>query len=148
MPRQPSLRTRSAAAFKRSARREVRRLSGSRRHRRLIQPATVWLPSIRTDTRAGTARVRARFRRAPVQRSMRSMAVIVTVEIEELHLQIRGRPEQSAVQTFAPNGANQPFNEGMGERHVRHGLDFPDVEDTQIRCHWRNRYRESWSELR
>ena len=64
---------------------------------------------------------------------MRSMAVIVTVEIEELHLQIRGRPEQGAVQTFAPNGANQPFNEGMGERHVRHRLDFPDVEDAQIR---------------
>src|SRR5205814_9550894 len=62
--------------FKRSTRREVRRLPGSRRHRRLIQPATVWLPSIRTDTRAGTARVRARFRRAPVQPRMRSMAVI------------------------------------------------------------------------
>ena len=64
---------------------------------------------------------------------MRSMAVIVTLEIEELHLQIRGRPEQGAVQTFAPNGADQPFNEGMGERHVRHRLDFPDVEDPQIR---------------
>src|SRR3989442_851934 len=49
--------------FKRLTRREVRRLPGSRRHRRLIEPATVWLPSIRTDTRAGTARVRARFRR-------------------------------------------------------------------------------------
>ena len=48
----------------------------SRRHRRLIQPATVWLPSIRTDTRAGTARVRARFRRAPAQPRMRSMTVI------------------------------------------------------------------------
>src|SRR2546422_606195 len=59
--------------------------------------------------------------------------VVVMLEIEELHLQIRGRPEQGAVQTFAPNGANQPFNEGMGERHVRHGLDFPDVEDAQIR---------------
>ena len=69
-----------------------------------------------TDSR-GHARV-GRFRRAPVQSRMRSMAVIVTLEIEELHLQIRGRPEQHAVQTFAPNGANQPFNEGMGERHV------------------------------
>jgi len=61
------------------------------------------------------------------------MAVIVTLEIEELRLQIRRRPQQGAVQTFAPNGANQAFNEGMGERHVRHRLDFPDVEDAQIR---------------
>jgi hypothetical protein len=50
---------------------------------------------------------------------MRAMAVIVALEIEELHLRIRGRPEQGVVQIFAPNGANQPFNEGMGERHVR-----------------------------
>jgi hypothetical protein len=48
----------------------------SRRYRRLIQPATVRLPSIRADTRAGTARDNARFRRAPVQPRMRSMAVI------------------------------------------------------------------------
>jgi hypothetical protein len=86
----------------------------SRRYRRLIQPATVRLPSIRTDTRAATPRVRVRFRRVPVQPCMRAMAVIVALEIEELHLQIRGRPEQGAVKIFAPNGANQPFNEGMG----------------------------------
>src|SRR5438445_11838458 len=113
MPRQPLLTTRSAAAFQAvNTTRGSEVAPGSRGHRRLVQPATGWLPSIRTDTRAGTARVRARFRRAPVQRSMRSMAVIVTVEIEARHLQIRGRPEQGAVQTFAPNGANQPFNEG------------------------------------
>jgi hypothetical protein len=41
---------------------------------------------------------------------------------DSLNLQIRGRPEERAVQTFAPNGANQPFHEGMRERHVRHGL--------------------------
>jgi hypothetical protein len=55
------------------------------------------------------------------------------LEFVELRLQIRGRPEQDAVQIFAPNGANQPFNEGMGERRVRHRLDLPDVEDAQIR---------------
>jgi hypothetical protein len=64
---------------------------------------------------------------------MRSMAVIVPLEIEELRLQISGRPEEGVVQTFAPNRANQPFNEGMRERHVRHGLDFLHVEDPQIR---------------
>ena len=61
------------------------------------------------------------------------MAVIVPLEIEELHLQIRGRPEQHAVQTLAPNGADQPLNEGMGERHVRYCLDFADVQYAQIR---------------
>ena len=53
--------------------------------------------------------------------SMRSMTVVVPSEIEELPLQILGRPEEGAVQTFAPNGANQPFNKRMRQRHVRHG---------------------------
>ena len=82
MPRQPLLTTRSAAAFQAvNTTRGSGVAPGSRGHRRLVQPATVWLPSIRTDTRAGTARVRARFRRAPVQPRMRSMAVIVPLEI-------------------------------------------------------------------
>ena len=64
---------------------------------------------------------------------MRAMAVIVILEIEELPLQISGRPEEGAIQAFAPNGANQPFNEWMRERHVRNGRDGLDVEDPQIR---------------
>src|SRR2546428_13762070 len=56
---------------------------------------------------------------------MRSMTAIVTLEIEELHLQISGRPEESAVQTFAPNGANQPFNEWMRKRHGARSVDSP-----------------------
>src|SRR3989442_2125517 len=71
----------------------------SHRHRRLIQPTTVRLPSIRTDTRACAALVSARLRRAPVQPRIRSMTVKVMLEIEELHLQIRSRPEEGAVQT-------------------------------------------------
>jgi hypothetical protein len=46
----------------------------SRRHWCLIQPATVRLPSIRIDTRAGAARRRARFRRAAAQSRMRGPA--------------------------------------------------------------------------
>ena len=93
----------------------------------------MWLPPIRTDTRAGTARVRARFRRAPVQPRMRSMTVIVTLEIEKLHLQVGGRPEERPVQAFAPNGADQAFDEGMRQRRVRHRLDGFHVKDSQIR---------------
>ena len=70
MPRQPVVRTRSAAALQ-----AVNTTQGSEVARfmppwRLIQPATVWLPSIGTDSRAGTARVLVQFRRAPVQPRM------------------------------------------------------------------------------
>src|ERR1700730_16147701 len=53
----------------------IARTSG--RYRRLIQPATVRLPSIGTDTRAGADRLRARFRRAAIQPRMRAMTVKV-----------------------------------------------------------------------
>src|SRR5262249_10813158 len=78
------------------------------------------------------ARLSTRFRRAPVQSRMCAMTVIVALEIEELHLQIRSRPEERVVQTLAPNGANQPFDEWMRERHERHGLDFFHAEDSEI----------------
>jgi hypothetical protein len=57
-------------------------LNKSRRHWCLIQPTTVQLPSIRTDIRAPATRVRARVRRAPVQPLMRSVTVVVALEIE------------------------------------------------------------------
>jgi hypothetical protein len=44
---------------------------------------------------------------------MPAMTVVVALEIKELHLQISGRPEQSVIQAFAPNGADQPFDEWM-----------------------------------
>jgi hypothetical protein len=90
------------------------------------------LPSIRLHTYTGAARLGARFRRAPVQFRMRAMTVIVALEVEELDLQIRGRPEERAIQILAPNGANQPFHEWMRERHVPHGLDFFHIEDSEI----------------
>ena len=61
------------------------------------------------------------------------MAVKVALELTELQLQISGRPEQRAVETFAPYRADQAFDEGMRERHVRHRLDGCYVEDSQIR---------------
>ena len=79
------------------------------------------------------ALVRARFRRAPGQPRMRSMTVKVPLEAEQFYLQISRSPEERAVQTFAPDGTIQSFNEWMRERCVRHRLDFRDVEDAQIR---------------
>ncbi len=136
-PRQVSLRDEHTVAFSRSTPREVRACPGadvahaSRRDRRLIQPATVRPPAIRTDTRPCTVRVR--FRRAALQPHVRAMTVIVPLEIKELRLQISGCPEERAVQTFAPKGSNQPFDEWMRERHVGHCLDRLHVEYPQIR---------------
>src|SRR5262245_40963790 len=63
---------------------------------------------------------------------MRSVAVVITLEIEKLQLQINGRPEQGAVEAFASDGADQPFNTWMRERSVGNRLDFLDVQDPQI----------------
>ena len=104
----------------------------SRRDRRLIQPTTVPAPAILTDTRACAAHVRAGFRRASAKPRVRPITVIVLLEFEELHLQVSDRPEERAVETFASNRSNQPFDEWMRERYVRHRLDFLHVEYPQI----------------
>ena len=85
----------------------------SRRHRCLIEATTVRLPAMRAETRAGAAAVWDRFRRTPVKPRMGSITVVVALEIDELHLQISSRPEWGTVQAFAPNRADQPFNEWM-----------------------------------
>jgi len=99
----------------------------------VIQPATMLLPSVRADTRAAAARISTRFRRAPIQSCVRSMTVVVPLEIDQLSPQISSRPKERSVQTFAPKGANHPFHEWVRERHVRHGLDGRNIEDPQIR---------------
>jgi hypothetical protein len=78
---------------------------------------------------------------------MRSMTVVVVLEIEELHLQIRGRPAQRAIQAFAPNRAGEPFNEGMRQQHVRDRLDVLHVEDPKIPLPLMEPIECSWSEL-
>jgi len=87
---------------------------GSCRDRRLIQPTTMGPPAILTDTRPGAVLARARFRRPPTQPRVCAVSVIVPLELMELQLQIRGRPEQRAVETLAPNRADQPFDEMAG----------------------------------
>jgi hypothetical protein len=42
---------------------------------------------------------------------MRAMTVVVPLKLEELHFQISGRPEEHAVETFAANSTDQPFDE-------------------------------------
>ena len=61
------------------------------------------------------------------------MLVVVLLEVDQLPLKISGGPEQQAIQTFAAYTPNQPFDDRMGPWRVRHCLDFPDVEDPQVR---------------
>ena len=60
-------------------------------------------------------------------------ALSVLLELDELLLEISTAPEQQAIQIFAAYAPNQPFDDRMGTRHVRHRLDFPDVENPQVR---------------
>ncbi len=64
---------------------------------------------------------------------MGAMTIVVTLELEDLHLQIGGRPEEGAVQAFPSNRTNESFDEWMRERRVRHRLDFFHLEDAQVR---------------
>lgn len=63
---------------------------------------------------------------------MRAVIVEVGREIDELVLEVRGRPKEGAIQKFPPDGADQSFDKGMGERDIRYGFYFVDVEDAKI----------------
>jgi hypothetical protein len=67
---------------------------------------------------------------AALETRVRAMTVRVPLEIKESHLQVSGRPEQRAVETLAPNRADQAFDEWMRQRHIRHPLDDFRVEDS------------------
>ncbi len=63
---------------------------------------------------------------------MRAMVVEVGPEIEQLVFEVCRRPEQHVIQVFPPQGADQPFHEWMGQGNVGYGLDFRQVQYTQI----------------
>src|SRR5882672_2348531 len=86
---------------------------GSCRDRRLIQRATVDAPAILTNIRPCPVLACARCRRQRVEPSVRAMTVKVALEIEELHLEIRGGPEQRLVEKFAAYRSDQAFHEWM-----------------------------------
>ena len=49
---------------------------------------------------------------------MRAMVVEVRPEIEQFVFEICSRPEQPLIQILAPNGADEPFHERMGQGNV------------------------------
>ena len=60
------------------------------------------------------------------------MPVVVFLEGRKPQLQIRRRPEEQLVQTFATDAANQPFNERMRRWDVGNCFDFVNVQNSQI----------------
>src|ERR1700730_17998325 len=90
-------------------------------------------PTIRGDTHSCAVLPGARVRGQPAHPRVRAMTVKGSLELKELQLQIRGRPEQRPVNTFAAYRPDQALDEGMRQRHVRRRLDGFNVEDPQIR---------------
>ena len=68
-------------------------LTGSSGYRSLVQTSTVSPPPVRTETSRCYSSSRRRFRHAPFQPRVRSMAVIVMLKIDQLRLQIGRGPE-------------------------------------------------------
>ena len=103
--------------------------------RRVKEPSAVCLPQILPETHPPATRVQGRVRRTPRPAGMRAIPVGVLLELTQLPLEIAGRPEQHAIQTLASERPDQPFDDGMRARYMRHGLDFLDVQDRKFACH-------------
>ena len=63
---------------------------------------------------------------------MRSVFIIILLEIDEFRFQINRCPEQRPVEVLPPNRADQALYEGMGKRHVRNCFDFLYFEYSKI----------------
>jgi hypothetical protein len=64
---------------------------------------------------------------------MRAVLVVVLLELEKLPLEISPCPEQHAIQTFAPRVPISRSTTGCERGTSGHRLDFPDVQDPQVR---------------
>jgi len=60
------------------------------------------------------------------------MLIKISLEIEELCLQISRCPEERPVQALSSYRADQPFNERMRHRDIGYCLDFGYLQDAQI----------------
>ena len=103
--------------------------SGS--HRRLIETSAVRLPSVGLEGSDGS-RFRLAVWGAALEGCVRAVIVEVGREIDELGLEVRGRPKEGTIQEFSSDGADQSLDKGMGERDIRDGFYFVDLEDAKI----------------
>src|SRR5215510_8080822 len=72
------------------------------------------------------------FRRASIQPRVCAMLIKISLEIEQLRLQIYRCPEERPVQALSSYRADQPFDERMRQRDIGYCLDFRYVQDAQI----------------
>ena len=89
--------------------------------------------------------------RGTVERAVHARGVVIVPECLQRPHQIGYVPEEDAVEIFAANGADQPFDERMRNGRVRNRLDLLDLEYAQVgepaSQRW-NRNSGSWSVLK
>jgi hypothetical protein len=59
--------------------------------------------------------------------------VVVSGESIQLAMKVEAVPEENLVEILAPKGSDEPLDERMRARHEGDGLEFLDVENSQIR---------------
>ena len=64
---------------------------------------------------------------------MDARLIAVASESGELVLKIQSVPEPEVVQMLSPRGADQPFDERVRAGDKRYGLNFHNLEDSQVR---------------
>ena len=64
---------------------------------------------------------------------MGACCVVVRLELGQPSFQVTGIPEQQVVEKFSPHGSDQPFHKWVGQRHIRHGLDFVNFQNPKVR---------------
>jgi hypothetical protein len=107
------------------------RSSPSGSHGCLINASTMRSPSVETKI---SLRDRFRWEQRCISRAcrVRSVAIVIVLEIAKLRLQIRRAPKQDLVQVFAPDGTDQSLYERMRKRNVGNRFDFRNAEHSKI----------------
>jgi hypothetical protein len=72
-------------------------------------------------------------RRVALQRRVAARRVVVGLEVGKFAFEITGIPEQHMVEKFSPHRADQALHEWVRQRHIRHSLDFIDLQDPKVR---------------
>lgn len=64
---------------------------------------------------------------------MRTSVVVISLEQVELSLEIARGPERRPVEKLSADRSDQPLDERLRPRHIRHRLDRLDLQDSQVR---------------
>lgn len=64
---------------------------------------------------------------------MSPVDVVERLEVGEFSPEICRTPERHLVEVITAERPDEPFNERVGERDIRDGLDFIDLEHPQVR---------------